>query len=68
MVTHEELKEWVLTNVDLEDILLLLDINATELLDRFEDKLELRYDQLSEEIQGDILRVNGQEEEIYDEY
>jgi hypothetical protein len=46
MLTVQEVKERILKSQDADDILMLLDISAEELLDRFEDKIEERHDRL----------------------
>ena len=51
MYTLDELREKVLQRLEVDDILLLLDINAEELLDRFEDKFIDRQDKIHEEME-----------------
>ena len=51
MYTLDELREKVLQRLEVDDILLSLDINAEELLDRFEDKFIDRQDKIHEEME-----------------
>lgn len=50
MLTLYELKEKLLTLYDPDDILMLLEIEAEELLDRFEDRLIINFNKLQEEV------------------
>ena len=49
--SFDELREKVLQRLEVDDILILLDINAEELLDRFEDKFIDRQDKIHEEME-----------------
>jgi len=51
MLTLEEIKERILKTYDPDDLLEALQINAEELLERFEDLLILRLDQFEEELE-----------------
>ena len=51
MYTLDELREKVLQRLEVDDILILLDINAEELLDRFEDKVINRIEKIQQEIE-----------------
>ena len=47
MLTIDEMVERLLTAAEPEELLELLDISNEELLLRFEDKLEIRYEEVS---------------------
>tara|TARA_Y100000593_G_scaffold77522_1_gene143564 strand:+ start:28 stop:195 length:168 start_codon:yes stop_codon:yes gene_type:complete len=51
MYTLDELREKILQRLEVDDILILLDINAEELLDRFEDKFIDRMDDIQKEME-----------------
>tara|TARA_R110002020_G_C16236259_1_gene768787 strand:- start:137 stop:304 length:168 start_codon:yes stop_codon:yes gene_type:complete len=51
MYTLDELREKVLQRFEVDDILMLLDINAEELVDRFEDKFIDRMDDIQKEME-----------------
>ena len=53
-LTQAEIVEKLLHRYDPEDIIELLDISAEELLDRFEDKVINRFEQLEEEVDDDL--------------
>ena len=53
MLTFKELCEKLLVRYDAEDLIDLLEISSTELLDRFEDKIELH-----------ILKIEGAIDEL----
>lgn len=61
MITLQELKEWLSTNLDECSIIDLLEIEATELVNAFEDKIQDKRDYIEREIT--ILR----EEEDYED-
>ena len=50
-LTLYEVKERLMHRYDTEDLIVLLDIGAEELLDRFEDKLLMKIDEVMEEVQ-----------------
>lgn len=50
--TLQELKEYLVT-LDEVSLLEILEINSEELVDRFEDKIEERYDSLTKEFDDD---------------
>jgi len=53
-LTQAEIVEKLLQRYDPEDLLELLDISSEELLDRFEDKVINRFEQLEEEVDDDL--------------
>ena len=52
-LTMDEIKERVLKQYDVDDLVEALDISAEELLDRFEDKFINRLYQFEEDTNGD---------------
>lgn len=50
MLTTDEICDKLLVLYDVEDLIELLQITATELLERFDDKIELYYDRLHAEV------------------
>ena len=59
--TIEEIKERIAETLDEISVLELLNINSTELVERFEDKIEQRADYIENELFDD---GDGEEEEI----
>lgn len=55
-ITYEELREHLKTIPEV-DLLELLEIYADELVDRFPDKIEEKYDKLMQEFEGDIRQT-----------
>jgi hypothetical protein len=49
MLTLEELMDRLLTQMDPDDILDLLQISTEDLLDKFSDRIEERYEELNDE-------------------
>lgn len=52
MLTMDEIRDKLLTQYDTELLLELLQINAEELLDRFDDKLEIHYAAITDALRG----------------
>lgn len=52
-LTIEELKEKLACRLDEETLLDILEINTFDIVDRFEDKIELKLDQLLKEFEED---------------
>jgi hypothetical protein len=48
-LTLEELKEKLMDNYDPDDLLEFLELSSEEILDRFEDKVIKRFEQLEQE-------------------
>ena len=48
-LTLEELKEKLMENYDPDDLLEFLELSSEEILDRFEDKVIERFEQLEQE-------------------
>ena len=48
-LTLEELKEKLMDNYDPDDLLEFLELSSEEILDRFEDKVIRRFEQLEQE-------------------
>ncbi len=48
-LTLEELKEKLMENYDPDDLLEFLELSSEEILDRFEDKVIKRFEQLEQE-------------------
>jgi hypothetical protein len=48
-LTLEELKEKLMENYDPDDLLEFLELSSEEILDRFEDKVIRRFEQLEQE-------------------
>lgn len=53
ILTIEELKERVITTMDCDDLLEVLQIDITELVEAFTDKIEEHYDRLIQELCDD---------------
>jgi hypothetical protein len=51
MLTLEELMARMLTEMDPDDILVLLGITSEELIDKFADKIEERYEEIHDEFE-----------------
>lgn len=61
-LTYEEVLEQ-LKKLPETDLLEVLEIYSDELVDRFPDKIEAKYNQLVNEFDGDIQEFNPQEDE-----
>jgi hypothetical protein len=59
MYSVYEIKEKLKVACDEITILEVLDISIEELLDRFEDKIELHLELLSRDFEGDFMAENG---------
>jgi len=53
MLTKEELCEKLLENYDADLLLELLQISSTDILDRFEDRIEIHWNTLEEALEDD---------------
>ena len=53
MLTKEELCEKLLENYDADLLLELLQISSTDILDRFEDRIEIHWSVLEEALEDD---------------
>lgn len=53
MTTFPELKEWLIKTFDPDELVELLDISSEQLIDRFEDKVEERFERLSKDLEGE---------------
>jgi|TARA_S200002703_G_scaffold108568_1_gene94339 hypothetical protein len=53
-LTLEEIKEKILHLYDPDDLLEALQISSEEILDRFEDKLILKLNQFTEELEDEV--------------
>lgn len=49
-LTYNEIVERLLEHYDIMDIVELLKISAEDLIDRFEDRVEMYFDKLEEEV------------------
>lgn len=52
-LTLDEIKERLLNHYDPDDLLEALQISSEEILDRFEDKLLIKLDKFTEELEED---------------
>jgi predicted nucleic acid-binding protein len=62
-ITIEELKERVIEQMDTDDLLEVLQIDITELVEAFTDKIEEHYDRLVQELCDELGEGSFAEEE-----
>lgn len=54
-VTLKDIKQWLLTTADPDEVIELLDITTEQLVDRFDDIIEANYDLLAQQIEEEIF-------------